>query len=42
VDPLATNAIQDLVAPQQLADRRLDPGKPQSHTGPLGELEDLA
>jgi hypothetical protein len=27
VDPLATNAIEDMVAPQQLANRRLDPGK---------------
>ena len=42
MDPVVTEAIQDMVTPQQLVDRRLDPGKPQSHTGPLGELDNVA
>ena len=37
-----TDAVEEAVAPEQLADRWLHPGESQGHTGLLGELEDLA
>ena len=39
VSPVITDAVEEAVALEQLADRWLHPGEAQGHPGLLGELD---